>query len=146
MRSNGDIYLLVGDLGYKVFDVHFRDYEKNCINCGAAEQSMLDIAIGLAYDGKIPVCYSITSFLLYRAFEAIRTYVNYEKLNIKLIGSGRDYDYKHDGISHHSADDKAILSNMTNIKQFWPMEKREIPHLVTTMLKDNQPYYINLTR
>ena len=34
----------------------------------------------------------------------IRNYVNYEKIPVKLIGSGRDRDYEHDGISHWSDD------------------------------------------
>ena len=60
MRQNEDIILLVGDVGYKVFDHLREEYPDRVINPGAAEQLMIGMAAGLAMDGKIPVCYSIT--------------------------------------------------------------------------------------
>ena len=93
MRQNKDIILLVGDVGYKVFDHLREEYPDRVINPGAAEQLMIGMAAGLAMDGKIPVCYSITPFVLYRPFEFIRNYVNHEELPVKLVGSGRNDDY-----------------------------------------------------
>ena len=68
MRVNPDIFALTGDLGFGGFDKIQQDLPKQFVNCGAAEQTMLDMACGLAVGGKIPVCYSITTFLLYRGF------------------------------------------------------------------------------
>ena len=65
MRQNEDIILLVGDVGYKVFDHLREECPDRVINPGAAEQLMIGMAAGLAMDGKIPVCYSITPFVLY---------------------------------------------------------------------------------
>ncbi len=146
MKRNKKIYLICIDLGYKVFDQHFKDFEKRCINTGVAEQVALDFSIGLALDDKIPFVYSITPFLLYRPFEALRTYINHEKIPVKLIGSGRDYDYRDDGWSHHSPDDKDIMACLPNIKSLWPETKEQVPELVKRMIKDNAPYYCNLTR
>ena len=136
----------MGDLGWGVFDRHFRDFPKQTYNTGAAEQALLDIACGMAVSGKIPIVYSITSFLLFRPFECIRTYINYESLNVKLIGSGRDKDYLHDGISHYSMEDRQLMALFPNIHAVWPETKEEIPALVDTMIKDNNPWYINLRR
>jgi len=146
MKKNKDIILVVGDLGYKVWD-HVRDeMPKQFINVGAAEQTMLDVAVGLALSDKIPVVYSITPFVIYRPFETIRTYINHEGINVKLIGSGRDRDYSHDGISHHSEDDREIMGVFKNIVNKWPSYKGEIPELVNRMLNDKSPWYINLKR
>ncbi|MDO8657799.1 MAG: hypothetical protein Q7K55_03600, partial [Candidatus Levybacteria bacterium] len=93
MAKNENIWIITGDLGYKLFDYIRRDFPERFINTGAAEQAMIGIAIGLALDGKIPFVYSITTFLLYRPFETIRNYINYEKIPVKLIGSGRNKDY-----------------------------------------------------
>src|SRR5690554_4733225 len=120
MAKNSDIYLLVGDLGYKVFDRHFNMFPERCINTGASEQALLGIACGLALEGKIAVVYSITPFLLYRPFETLRTYINHENIPVKLIGSGRDTDYAHDGFSHDASDVKGFLDQLPNIKQYWP--------------------------
>lgn len=146
MKINDNIYLLTGDLGYKMWDEIRDTYPKRFINTGAAEQAMLDIACGLTLDGKIPFCYSITPFLIYRPLETIRTYINHEKLPVKLVGSGRDKDYEHDGISHYAHDVKGFLDLLPNIKQYWPESKSAIPQMLGEMLKDYGPSFISLKR
>src|SRR3990167_9799062 len=143
MKKDKDIWLIVGDLGYRVFDNHFQDFPDRCINTGAAEQSMMGIAVGLALEGKIPVVYSITTFLLYCPFETIRNYINHEQIPVKLVGSGRDRDYAHDGFSHWS-EDAALLfetgenyleeQSFHNIVALWPETKEEIPDLMNWFL------------
>ena len=79
MKENKNIFLLTGDLGYNLWDNIKIDFKDRFINAGSSEQLMMGMAIGLAMDGKIPIVYSITPFLLYRPFELIRNYVNHEK-------------------------------------------------------------------
>lgn len=146
MRQNKKIYVVVGDLGYKMWDTVRKDFPDRFINVGAAEQTLIGIGVGLALNGKIPIVYSITTFLLYRPFETIRNYINYEKIPVKLIGSGRNKDYIHDGISHWAEEDKQIMSIFKNIKSTWPDDIDEIPKLVNKMIKSNHPWYINLKR
>lgn len=147
MARNEDIILLMGDLGYKLFDQHRKDFPERCINTGASEFSMMAMAVGLALEGKIPVVYSITTFLLYRPFEIIRTYINHQSIPVKLVGSGRAKDYAHDGISHWSEDDRAIMSNFKNIVSVWPLTKKEINEKsVELFINSPKPVYINLTR
>lgn len=147
MKKNKDIWAIVGDLGYGMFDQIRKDFPDRFINTGAAEQAMMGIACGLALEGKTPFVYSITTFLLYRPFEAIRNYVNHEQIPVKLVGSGRDKDYTHDGWSHWSEDAQNIIKNtFFKIHSFWPEYKEEIPELVDIMIKDKSPYFISLRR
>lgn len=146
MQKNNDIYVVVNDLGYKMWDKVKKDFPDRFISVGAAEQTMIGVAIGLALSGKIPIVYSITTFLLYRPFETIRNYIHYEKIPVKLIGGGRDKDYIHDGISHWAEDDKQVMAIFKNIKSYWPNDKNEISKLVDKMIKNHEPYYINLKR
>lgn len=146
MKKNKKIYVLVNDLGFGMWDRVRTDFPDRFINVGAAEQSQLGMAVGLALEGKIPLVYSITSFLLFRPFETIRNYINYEKIPVKLIASGRDRDYLDDGFTHWAEEDKDILKIFKNIKAVWPKDKKEIPALVSKMLKSNKPWYINLSR
>ena len=146
MKRNKNIYVVVNDLGYKMWDKIKKDFPDRFINVGAAEQALIGVGIGLALSNKIPIVYSITTFLLYRPFETIRNYVNYEKIPLKLIGSGRNKDYAHDGISHWAEEDKQIMNVFKNIKSFWPDNEKEVLKLVNKMLKDNNPYYINLRK
>lgn len=146
MAKNNDIWVVTADLGYGLFDSIREDYPERFINCGAAEQVGCGMSIGLALEGKIPFFYSITPFLLGRAFEWIRNYVDHEEIPVKLVGSGRDHDYAHDGFSHFAGDDKDILAIFKNITAVWPNNKEDIPSLLEEMITTNKPYYINLKR
>lgn len=146
MSKNKDIWVITGDLGYGMWDKIRKDFPDRFINVGASEQSMIGIAAGLALEGKIPFVYSITTFLLYRPFEIIRNYINYEKIPVKLIGSGRDKNYLHDGISHWPLEDREIFKVFTNIESRWPEIIDDIPILVSEMIKSKRPWYINLKR
>lgn len=146
MAKYDDVYFLTADLGYGMLDIIRDGYQKRFINVGASEQSMLDIAVGLAYSGKIPVCYSITPFLLFRAAETIRTYINHESLNVKLVGGGRGNDYEHDGFSHFAGDDLTFLSQFENINLFIPHTKEDAWDMAELLIKHEGACYLNLTR
>lgn len=146
MQKNDQIFLITGDLGYGLFDRHRLDFGNRFINTGAAEQTMMGVAVGLALEGKIPFVYSITPFLLYRPFETIRNYINHEKIPVKMIGSGRDKDYSHDGPSHWAEDDRRVMSNWPHINAYWPVQNEVIGDLVEKAVNHKEPYYINLKR
>lgn len=146
MDEREDVYLLLGDLGYGIFDEHLKGFPTRALNVGAAEQAMMDMAVGLTYEGKTVFVYSITPFLLFRPFETIRTYVSHEKLPIILVGSGRGDDYKHDGFSHYAGDDENFIPQ-TNVEGRWPFDASDI---TTAYLKEiietKLPIYLNLKR
>lgn len=146
MNQNDKIISLTGDLGYGGFDKIISDHQDRFFNCQAAEFSMVGVACGLALEGKIPVVYSIGTFLIYRPFEIIRTYINHENIPVKLICSGRDKDYEHDGISHWMHDIKPILDLLPNVKQYWPESKDEIPKIMEDLLNNNSPCFLSLKR
>lgn len=146
MTLDTSIVALTGDLGFGGFDQIRIDYPSRFINCGASEQAMMDMAVGMALSGKKPFVYSITNFLLYRPFETIRTYINEEKIPVVLCASGRDKDYAHDGISHQSEDAKKILDCLPNIEQHWPESKEEIPVLLEKLVGATTPQFISLKR
>lgn len=146
MIANEKIIVLTADLGYKMWDQINNLFPDRFINVGAAEQALLAISVGLAIENKIPVAFSITPFLLYRPFEIIRNYIDREIIPVKMIASGRDKDYFHDGFSHWAEEDKKILEVFKNIKAYWPENVKEIPELVEEMINDNNPWYLNLKR
>lgn len=146
MSRNKKIYVLSADLGYKMWDQVREKFPDRFINVGAAEQAMIGVAVGLALEGKIPIVYSITPFLLYRPFETIRNYLNNEKIPVKLIGSGRNKDYDRDGFSHWSEEDRKVMEIFSNIKSVWYSEEDDLGKIVTQMLNDKKPWYLNLPR
>lgn len=146
MGKDKRIFILTGGLGFSMLDPLRDDYPERFVNTEAAEQTLMDIACGLAIEGKIPFVYSITPFLIYRPFECLRTYVNHENLNVKLVGSGRDADYHIDGWSHNASDVKQVLDTLPNIKQLWPEKKEDIPDMVRLMVDSINPMFISLRR
>ncbi len=146
MESNLNLYVLTGDLGYGVWDEAKRNFPNRFINIGAAEQSMLGISVGLALEGKIPIVYSITPFLLYRPFETIRNYIDGEKIAVTLVGAGRDKEYTENGPSHWATDDHSLLQCLPNIQAYWPETNSQITNIVDEVLSTPKPYYINLRR
>ena len=145
MKINEKIVLVLGDLGYGHFDKIREELPDRVFNPGAAEQLMLGMACGLAMEGKIPVCYSMTPFILYRPFEVIRTLIDYEKIPVILAAAGRDKDYASAGWSHWATDDKEHLSGFKNIKKSWPNEK-ELEEQFSEIINTKVPYYVNLKR
>lgn len=147
MSKDDKIWSLTGDLGWGGFNKISEEFPDRFINCQAAEFSMLNVACGLTLQGKIPVVYSIGTFLIYRPFEILKTYINYENIPVKLISSGRDKDYSSDGISHWMHDIKPHLDLLPNIKQYWPETKEEITEeYLDEFLYNNQPSFLSLKR
>ena len=146
MGINKDIYLLTGDLGYGLWDKIRIDYPNRFYNVGSSEQLMLGMASGLAMDGKIPVVYSITPFLIYRPFETIRNYVDHEKLPVKLIGGGRDRNYGYLGFSHWAEEDKEVTKVFKNIRTIHPESVESMNKNFDFVIDKKTPLYMNLKR
>ena len=144
MRKNEKIVVLTGDLGYGLFDSLKDEFPDRFVNVGSCEQLMIGAAVGMSYEGWIPICYSITPFLLYRPFEFIRNYLNHELANVKLVGGGRDKDYHNLGFSHQAEDDLTIMKTLKNIELYKPTEIT--PEIVSEFLYNHKPSYINLIR
>lgn len=146
MQRNPNLILITADLGFAMLDLHRRDFPDRFYNCGAAEQCMLGAAIGATLAGKTVVCYSITSFLLYRPLEWLRNYLNHEQIPVLLAGSGFKDDYAHDGITHQTYDARDVLDLFPNIKQYFPPNKEDVPDCLTDMIEAKEPAFICLRR
>ena len=146
MDKDERIVVVTADIGYGILDAMREKYPSRVINVGSAETLMVGVAIGLSYSDMIPICYSITPFLIYRPFEMLRNYVDHEKVPIKLVGSGRDKDYAHDGFTHWSHDDLQVLGCFPNIKVYKPDDEDFTPTLVEEFVYTDGPCYLNLRR
>ena len=144
MVINPDIYLLTGDLGFGMMDKIRDDFPTRFINCGASEQAMLGVAVGLTLKGKRVFVYTITSFFL-RAAETISLYLMHEKIPVQLVGGGRNDDYKHDGQSHNGYHAQMFL-RVPSVQNFYPLDKSEIKVMVENMAYTGQPSFISLCR
>jgi transketolase len=146
MENDERVNFLTADLGYGLFNDFEDRFPNSYHNVGASEQLLIGAGIGLSLGGKIPVCYSITPFLLCRPFEFIRNYIDFERIPVKLVGAGRGRDYGHDGFSHWADDDEKIMSVFGNIRVHKPEDELELEKIFQDFLYDSSPSYLNLKR
>jgi transketolase len=140
MVKDKNIIFITADLGYFFADKIKSELPDQYYNIGAAEQTMIDVAVGLTLEHKIAVVYTITPFLLFRPFEQIRNYIDHECIPVVLVGSGRDKDYSDAGFSH-DASDHDIIKAFKNIK-FIEDEDFNLSEIVYSRV----PTYLNLKR
>ena len=146
MEKDDRIWCLTGDLGYGMLDDIRDDFPERFLNVGASEQLLVGAGVGLALSGKVPFCYSITTFLIYRSFEWLRNYLHHEQIPVMLVGSGYEDDYKHDGITHQPFEVREVLNCLPNVKQFYPQQKEVVPDLVKMLISAQKPSFLCLRR
>lgn len=146
MKIQPEIVVITPDLGYKMFDNIEREFPDRFLKFRAAEQVAMGAAVGMALDGKIPVIYSISPFAIWRPSEIIRNYINHEKVPVKIVGGGRDWDYGKGDISHYEGDICGLIhESFPNILQIYP-ETDTLESDIYDWLYFDGPSYLNLKR
>lgn len=146
MKKDKSIFLLYGDVGYGIFDEILDSSPDRAMNVGSSEQLMIGLASGLVMENQIAICYSITPFLLYRPFEFIRNFLHYEKLPVKLVGSGRDTDYFEAGFTHHATEAKEVLDVLCSVQQFFPESDDQLANCFEEFIYSKEPAFLSLKR
>ena len=135
------IYVIVGDIGYRVFD-EFRDkYPDRFINMGICEQSMIGVSAGMALEGLKPWVYTITPFLIERPFEQVKLDIDQQNVNVKLVGFS---DYPKLGPTHTELDGEKIMHLFNNISSYFPKNGEETSQFVNQAYDNNGPAFISL--
>ena len=140
-NKDSKLVLLVGDIGYGIFDEFRKNHPKKFFNLGICEQSLIGVAAGMALEGLKPWVYTITPFLIERPFEQIKLDVNEQKTNVKLVGFA---DYPTLGPTHREINAKKLMSLFKNIKSFYPKDSAETKNAVRLAYKINGPAFISL--
>ena len=140
-KKDNKVILLVGDIGYGVFDDFRKNFPNRFINLGICEQSLISVASGMALEGLKPWVYTITPFLIERPFEQIKLDIDQQNVNVKLVGYA---DYPTLGPTHSELDAKKLMSLMKNIKSYYPKDSKETEQIVKKANKTSGPTFISL--
>jgi transketolase len=135
------IVLLVGDIGYGIFDEFRKNHKKRFFNMGICEQSMIGSAAGMALEGLKPWVYTITPFLIERPFEQIKLDIDEQRANVCLVGFA---DYPNLGPTHSELNAKKLMSLFKNIKSYFPKDGNETEKAVFKSYKNKGPNFISL--
>ena len=140
-HKDPNIFLIVGDIGYRVFDEFRESHPKRFINMGICEQSIVSVASGMSLEGLKPWVYTITPFLIERPFEQIKLDIDQQKVNVKLVGFA---DYPTLGPTHSELDSKKLMSLFRNIKSFYPKNGAETEKNILESYKVKGPTFMSL--
>ncbi|OUU21226.1 MAG: hypothetical protein CBB97_16575 [Candidatus Endolissoclinum sp. TMED37] len=135
------IVLLVGDIGYGIFDDFRKNHPKKFFNMGICEQSLIGTASGMALEGLKPWVYTITPFLIERPFEQIKLDIDQQKANVKLVGFA---DYPNLGPTHSELNAKKLMSMFKNINSYFPKDSIETKKSILTSYNSKKPCFISL--
>ena len=141
---NKNIILLTGDLGYGVFDEFEKKYPDQYINCGVAEQNMIGVAAGMAYEGKKVFIYSIANFATFRCLEQVRNDICYHELPVTIVSIGAGFSYGNLGYSHYAIEDLTIMRSLPGLRILSPIDPISVSDSLELIMKDESPTYLRL--
>ena len=136
-----NIVVLVGDIGYRVFDDFRERHPDRFINLGICEQSLISVSAGMSLEGLKPWVYTITPFLIERPFEQVKLDIDQQNANVKLIGFA---DYSTLGPTHRELNGEKLMELFTNISSFFPKNGDETESMVHEAYSKNGPAFISL--
>lgn len=139
-RYSGEVYFLHCDM-WKWTDGNYK-----IINCGVQEPNMVNIAAGLASQGKKVVIYGVAGFVIYKAYEQI-------KLNIKgwaenygsiiFVNAGHNGCYSICGRGHLVNDDYKLMEAL-DIPLFDPEDRKTFVRNIKDGLQHSGVRFIRL--
>ncbi len=139
--SDDKVYVLVGDIGYRVFDEFREKHPHRFINMGICEQSIIGVSAGMALEGLKPWVYTITPFLIERPFEQVKLDIDQQNVNVNLVGFA---DYPSLGPTHSELDGKRLSQLFHNITSYFPKDGNETQLMIRQAYENDGPTFTSL--
>ena len=146
-QQRDDVVVLSADVSSSDFSHMFETaYPDRFFNVGIAEQALVDVAVGLANGGKVPIANTFAFLFGTRAFEMVRTHLCYGQANVKLAGAYAGLSDSFDGPTHHSITDLAVMRSLPNMTIVAPADTLGVSKLLPQVADWDGPVYFRLCR
>ena len=145
-KTNKNIVLLVGDVGYSVVEEFQKNYPDRFFNAGIAEQNMASMAAGLASSGFHVFIYSIANFPTFRCAEQIRNDIGYHNLPVTIVSVGAGVAYGSLGYSHHAIQDLGLMRLFPEFLIATPGDPIETAACLKYIFRNPSPSYLRLKK
>lgn len=147
MSKNKDVVIMDADLvsasgTKKVFDA----FPKQSINMGIAEANMMGVAGGLSLSGKIPYVHTFAPFATRRAYDQIYLSGAYQQANFRILGSDPGYWAAHNGGTHTSVEDLALMRVIPTMNVLVPADAVALKWMLHYTGKAYGMFYIRMGR
>src|SRR5579859_572448 len=142
-----DVVVLSADVQSSDFSYMFEAaYPKRFINVGIAEPALVDVAVGLANGGKIPIANTFAFLFATRALEMVRTHLCYGGANVKLAAAYAGLSDSFDGPTHQTVSDLAIMRSLPRMTIVVPADPLAVSKLLPQIAAWDGPAYFRLCR
>tara|TARA_B100000787_G_scaffold147673_1_gene118754 strand:- start:1237 stop:2172 length:936 start_codon:yes stop_codon:yes gene_type:complete len=145
-KKNKKVVFIGSDLGPGVLDTFKKKYPNRFFMEGVAEQSIVGLAAGLAFEGFRPYVNTIATFITRRCFEQVVVDLCVHNLPVTLIGNGGGLVYAPLGPTHQAIEDISIMRSIPNLTIISPCDAHEMRGLVQDSINLKGPLYIRIAR
>ena len=146
LETDKDIYFLSADFGAAALDSLREEYPDNFVHCGISEQAMIDVATGLALQGKKVFCYAMAPFISLRAIEQIKCGPSMMNLPIAILSVGIGIGYADAGPTHYITEDFACMRSIINLNVYTLADASSARRLANQVLDNPELCYIRFDR
>ena len=147
MKTNPDIVVMDADLvSASGSGKLFKEYPDRCINMGISEANMMGAAAGMSLVGKIPFVHTFTPFATRRVYDQVYLSGAYQKANVRIFGSDPGFWASHNGGTHTSVEDVALMRAIPTMTVLAPADASAMKWVVEETSKHYGMFYIRAGR
>jgi transketolase len=144
-KNDKDIVLISVDMGAPALDDWRALLPNQFFSAGISEQHGINLAAGLAAEGKKVYVYFMASWAA-RCFEQVRYSCSMGKNPITVVGNGVALGYAPAGPAHEPNEDIGYMRTIHDIEIYSPADLKSIPALVQLTLQKPALRYVRLER
>lgn len=127
-------------------DIFAKKFPSRFFEAGIAEANMIGVAAGLSMTGLIPFAHTFAVFATGRVYDQIRISVCYQNLNVKIVGTSAGLSDAHDGATHQSIEDIALMRVLPHMTVVVPCDGVEVRKAVRAIHELVGPTYFRINR
>ena len=136
----------VADYGRRLNLDRFRELRPDgYIQCGIAEQNLIEVASACANEGfhVFAPCYA--TFVTSRTLDQIRVNLGMMKSPVVLVGVAAGCESAATGPSHMAVEDIAIIRTIPGLSVFNPVDNAQLAATLMELAKHPRPAYVRMT-
>lgn len=136
----------VADYGRRLNLDRFRELRPDgYIQCGIAEQNLIEVASACANEGfhVFAPCYA--TFVTSRTLDQIRVNLGMMKSTVVLVGVAAGCESAATGPSHMAVEDIAVTRTIPGLSVFSPVDNAQLAATLMELAKHPRPAYVRMT-
>ena len=147
LRDNPQVVVMDADLvGASGTAKVFKEFPDRCINMGISEANMIGAAAGMSLVGKVPIIHTFAPFATRRVYDQLYLSGAYQKANLRIYGSDPGFTSGHNGGTHTSVEDLALMRAMPTATVLAPADATQFAWLLKETSKMHGIFYIRASR